>query len=464
MTIFTKIFFMKRFFNILLLFVLVLFFSCNQGLDTKNHRDLPQILESDTLVVATLYGPISYFNYKENEMGYEYEFVKKLCKELNVELKLYVAQNLNSMLEMLENSNVDLVAYRVPYTEENKEKIEFTKREYISNQVLVQCKSDTIVKDVLQLSGKKVIVPDNSIYSKRIHFLNDEIGGGIIVEYSPDTIKVEDLIADVAHHKISYTFAEQDIARLNKTYFGNLDYSLDVSFPQRAAWCVSKQSPELLEYINTWVKKSNKTATNSAIYNKYFEKSKYFESEGYKKIPSHNRISSYDEYFKKYASIVGWDWRLLAAIAYKESKFDPTVVSWAGACGIMQIMPTTAISLGLTEEEFHDPEKNIKASVQYLRKMEKLFPNITDTNEQVKFVLASYNAGPGHIFDARALAVKNGLDPDIWENVKDYLRMKSDPIYYNDEVCKYGYCRGEEPINYVDEIMRKYSEYILWAK
>ena len=130
----------------------------------------------------------------------------------------------------------------------------------------------------------------------------------------------------------------------------------------------------------------------------------------------------------------------------------------------MQIMPTTAISLGLTEEEFHDPEKNIKASVQYLRKMEKLFPNITDTNEQVKFVLASYNAGPGHIFDARALAVKNGLDPDIWENVKDYLRMKSDPIYYNDEVCKYGYCRGEEPINYVDEIMRKYSEYILWAK
>ncbi len=464
MTIFTKIFFMKRFFNILLLFVLVLFFSCNQGVDTKNHRDLPQILESDTLVVATLYGPISYFNYKENEMGYEYEFVKQLCKELNVELKLYVAQNLNSMLEMLENSNVDLVAYRVPYTEENKEKIEFTKREYISNQVLVQCKSDTIVKDVLQLSGKKVIVPDNSIYSKRIHFLNDEIGGGIIVEYSPDTIKVEDLIADVAHHKISYTFAEKDIARLNKTYFGNLDYSLDVSFPQRAAWCVSKQSSELLEYINTWVKKSNKTATNSAIYNKYFEKSKYFESEGYKKIPSHNRISSYDEYFKKYASIVGWDWRLLAAIAYKESKFDPTVVSWAGACGIMQIMPTTAISLGLTEEEFHDPEKNIKASVQYLRKMEKLFPNITDTNEQVKFVLASYNAGPGHIFDARALAVKNGLDPDIWENVKDYLRMKSDPIYYNDEVCKYGYCRGEEPINYVDEIMRKYSEYILWAK
>lgn len=464
MIIFTKIFFMKRFLYILLISFFTFLLSCHRNDETKEHRDLSQILESDTLVVATLYGPISYFNYKENEMGYEYEFIKQLCKELKVELKLHVAQSLSSMLKLLETSQVDLVAYRVPYTEENKEKIEFTNKEYISNQVLVQCKSDTLVKDVLQLSGKVVTVPLNSIYSKRINFLNDEIGGGIIVEYSQDTIKVEDLIADVAHHRISYTFAEKDIARLNKTYFGNLDYSVDVSFPQRAAWCVSKQSPELLEYINNWVKKSNKTATNSAIYNKYFEKSKYFESEGYKKIPSHNRISSYDEYFKKYAPIVGWDWRLLAAIAYKESKFDPTVVSWAGACGIMQIMPTTAISLGLTEEEFHDPEKNIKASVHYLRKMKKLFPNITDMQEQIKFVLASYNAGPGHVFDARALALKNGLNPDIWDNVKDFLRLKSDPIFYNDEVCKYGYCRGEEPINYVDEITTKYAEYLLWAK
>ena len=464
MIIFTKIFFMRRFLYVLLLSILTLFISCNNNKEAKEHRDLTQIIDSDTLVVATLYGPISYFNYKENEMGYEYEFVKQLCKELNVELKLYVAQSISSMLELLEDSQVDLVAYRVPYTEENKSKIEFTEKEYISNQVLVQCKSDTLVKDVLQLSGKVVTVPLNSIYSKRLNFLNDEIGGGIIVEYSDDTIKVEDLIADVAHHKVSYTFAEKDIARLNKTYFGNLDYSLDVSFPQRAAWCVSKQSPDLLEYINNWVKKSNKTVANSAIYNKYFEKSKYFESEGYKKIPSHNRISSYDEYFKKYAPIVGWDWRMLAAIAYKESKFDPSVVSWAGACGIMQIMPTTAISLGLTEEEFHDPEKNIKASVQYLKKMVRLFPHILDAQEQIKFVLASYNAGPGHIFDARALASKNGLNPDIWDNVKEFLRLKSNPIFYNDEVCKYGYCRGEEPINYVEDITTKYAEYILWAK
>ena len=130
----------------------------------------------------------------------------------------------------------------------------------------------------------------------------------------------------------------------------------------------------------------------------------------------------------------------------------------------MQIMPSTAISLGLTAEEFHDPEKNIKAATQYLNKMKKLFPNIEDENEKVKFILASYNAGPGHIFDARALALKNGNNPDIWDEVRDYLRLKSNPDYYNDEVCKYGYCRGEEPINYVDAITTKYGEYILWAK
>ncbi len=455
---------MKRLIYIFLMLLLLVFSSCNNIDRKKSPRDLKEIIMSDTLVVATLYGPISYFNYKESEMGYEYEFVKLLCKELDIELELHLAKNLTSLLQMLENGEVDLIAYRVPYSEENKTRFEFTKREYISNQVLVQCNSDTLVTDVLQLSGKKVTVIPNSIYSKRITFLNDEIGGGIDIVYSSDTVKVEDLIADVAHHKISYTFAEKDIARLNKTYFGNINYNVDVSFPQRAAWCVSKNSPELLSYINEWAQKTSKKSKYTAIYNKYFEKSKYFESEGFKKIPSYNRISSYDEYFKKYAHIVGWDWRLLAAIAYKESKFDPNVVSWAGACGLMQIMPKTATSLGLTEEEFHDPEKNIKASVQYLSKMNKLFPNILDEQEKIKFVLASYNAGPGHIFDARALALKAGKNPDIWDNVKEYLRLKSDPVYYNDEVCKYGYCRGEEPINYVDVITTKYSEYILWAK
>ena len=464
MIIFTKYFFMSRFLNILIALLSVLIVSCTNNGRNNHPRDLQEIIESDTLVVATLYGPISYFNYKESEMGYEYEFVKLLCKELGVGLKLYVATNLTSLLEMLENYEVDLVAYRVPYTEENKEKIEFTKREYISNQVLVQSKSDTIITDVLQLSGKKITVVPNSIYSKRINFLNDEIGGGIDIIYSSDTSKVEDLIADVAHHRISYTFAEKDIARLNKTYFGNINYNLDVSFPQRSAWCVSKHSPELLSYINEWVKTVSKSPKHSVIYNKYFEKSKYFESEGFKKIPSYNRISSYDDYFKIFSKTVGWDWRLLAAVAYKESKFDPNVTSWAGACGLMQIMPKTALSLGLTEEEFYDPEKNIQAAVKYLNKMQKLFPNIADEREKVKFVLASYNAGPGHIFDARALALKNGKNPDVWDDVKDFLRLKSNPEFYNDEVCKYGYCRGEEPISYVEVITTKYGEYILWAK
>ena len=96
--------------------------------------------------------------------------------------------------------------------------------------------------------------------------------------------------------------------------------------------------------------------------------------------------------------------------------------------------------------------------------MQNLFPNIEDEREKINFILASYNAGPGHIFDARALTVKAGKDPNVWDNVKEYLRLKSDPEYYNDEVCKYGYCRGEEPINYVDVITTKYSEYVLWAK
>jgi membrane-bound lytic murein transglycosylase F len=168
--------------------------------------------------------------------------------------------------------------------------------------------------------------------------------------------------------------------------------------------------------------------------------------------------------FKQEAEKIGWDWRLLAAVAYKESKFNPEAVSWAGACGLMQLMPNTAASLNLSSEEIFLPQRNVAVAVDYLKSLEKLFPGIEDREERIKFVLASYNAGPGHIFDARALAVKYQKDMNVWDDVKEFLLKKSEPAFYSDSVCKYGYCRGKEPVTYVDIIMDKYADYKLWAK
>jgi membrane-bound lytic murein transglycosylase F len=127
-------------------------------------------------------------------------------------------------------------------------------------------------------------------------------------------------------------------------------------------------------------------------------------------------------------------------------------------------MPNTALSLGLDSTQVFFPEKNVAAATAYLQSLSKLFPGIANPQEKTKFVLAAYNAGPGHVFDARALATKYGKNPDVWADVREYMLKKSDPVFYADPVCRFGYCRGEEPVAYVDVIMQKYAQYKLWAK
>lgn len=462
---------MKKQFYLLCTMCLLLVASCSKPAEEQSAkeeeivlRDLADIISSDTLRVITMYGPTSYFLYRDNEMGYEYEVQKKLCEELNVTSQIIIAPDMPTMLLWLEEGKGDLIAYRIPYTQENKSKVAFTDIQYVSNQVLVQCQSDSLLESVLDLAGNTITVAENSIYKARLETLDDEIGGGINIVTLDDSISTDELIARVAHHQLAYTVSDDVTASLNKTFFGNLDYSLDISFPQRSAWVVSKHAPQLLQYINKWASYAEKQAAFVPIHKKYFEKSKYFESVGYKRIPVPSEISSFDALFKKESERLGWDWRLLAAVAFKESRFDPNAVSWAGAGGLMQLMPNTAASLNLTPEDVYIPAKNLAAAVSYFLSIDRLFSKIENKEERIKFVLASYNAGPGHIFDARALAAKYQKNPDVWSDVREFLLKKSDPAFYADEVCKYGYCRGKEPVTYVDMIMEKFNEYRLWAQ
>ncbi len=430
----------------------------------KNKTHLQRILDDDTLRVISMYGPLSYFNYKDNDMGFEYELAKRLAIELGVNIKMIIANKEQDMIDMLEKGEGDMIAYRIPYTAENKNRIMYTKQEYTTTQVIVQCKSDTAAKNVLDLYNKDIWVTENSIYSDRLQSLDNEIGGGINIHYAHDSLTTDDLIAMTATHKIPMTVSNNDIASINCTYFKNLNCDLDITFPQRSAWVVLKNDTSLGNYINNWASKLKDQLYYTAIYRKYFQQSKYFESQGYISIPGSSQVSAYDNLFRIYAKIPGWDWRLLAAVAFKESTFNPNAISWAGACGLMQIMPNTAKSLGLTEADFFEPELNIRAGATYIKNLEKLFPTV-ELNERAKFVLAAYNSGPGHVFDARALAKKYGKDPDVWyNNVEIYMKLKAEPEYYTDKVCRFGYCRGSETTDYVRTIMRKYEEYKLWAK
>lgn len=170
-------------------------------------------------------------------------------------------------------------------------------------------------------------------------------------------------------------------------------------------------------------------------------------------------ISHYDGFFQRYASIIRWDWRLMAAQCYQESTFDPQARSWAGACGLMQIMPGTADHLGLPRGSIFDPEQNIAAAAKYLGELDHTFADIPDRSERTKFVLAAYNGGHFHIRDAMALAHKNGKNALHWREVEPYVLGLSKAEYYNDPVVKYGYMRGSETVDYVRKIHERWNGY-----
>ena len=170
-------------------------------------------------------------------------------------------------------------------------------------------------------------------------------------------------------------------------------------------------------------------------------------------------ISSYDHLFKKYAPTARWDWRLMAAQCYQESCFDPRARSWAGACGLMQIMPATADQLGLSRSAIYDPEQNIHAAARYIARLSKLFADVPGTEERRLFVLAAYNGGYHHIRDAMALARKHGKSPHRWREVAPYVLGLETPAFYNDPVVSHGYMRGSETVGYVDRIRQRYAQY-----
>jgi membrane-bound lytic murein transglycosylase F len=166
--------------------------------------------------------------------------------------------------------------------------------------------------------------------------------------------------------------------------------------------------------------------------------------------------SNYDGYFQRYASQYGLDWRLLAAQCYQESCYDPQAQSWAGACGLMQLMPATAQRMGLPRSQIFDPELNIAAGARYMGILMREFADIPAMDDRINFALASYNGGTGHIRDAQALARKYGGNARSWASVQQYVLMLGSATYYQDPVVRYGYMRGTETVNYVRSIRNRY--------
>lgn len=427
-----------------------------------DHYDLTHMKDSGVLVALTLNSSISYFDYRGEPMGFQYELAKHFAQSLGLKLQMKTARNMEDLVHMLLRGEGDLIAYPLPITKEFKDSVDFCGEDIITHQVLVQRngnKRQKALTNVTELIGKDVYAKPGKHLDRLIN-LDKELGGGIrIHEVTNDSITNEDLMMQVANGTIDYTLSDNDLARLNKTYYPNLNTNLAVSFDQRASWAVRKTSPLLSEAADRWHKENMTSPAYKASAKKYFEMSKRLPHGPILSIKD-GKISHFDHLFKKYAPEVGWDWRVIASLAYNESNFDTTAVSWVGAKGLMQLMPRTARAMGIPEGKEQNPEESVKAATKYLAQIARSFNKVTNPEEKMKFVLGAYNAGIGHVFDAMALAEKYGKNKYIWdENVASFILLKSNEEYFNDPVCKNGYFRGRETYNFVKDILGRAEMY-----
>lgn len=454
----------------LFILLVLIAFSCGDVTRRKEKEAIPHYHEKGRIKAITDYNSTNYFIYRGEPMGYQYELLNLLAEHLGVRLEVVVNNNLDESFGCLLSDDCDLLAINLTVTRERGKIVDFTEPHSQTRQVLVQRRPsewqymssdelDTVmVRNPIDLAGKTVHVQRNSSYAARLRNLMEEIGDTILL-VEVDYV-AEQLITMVAGGEIDYTVSDENIARVNQTYYDNLDIGTAISFTQNLAWAVRKGDHHLRDSINAWLSDFKSTIDYRLLYAKYFynqRSARIIQSDFY--VLTSGRISPYDELIRKYSEEINWDWRLLASMIYQESRFIPDAQSWAGARGLMQLMPNTARRFGVND--ITNPEENIRAGVRYIKWLDEVLRDrIPEREERIKFILASYNVGLGHILDARALARKYDEDPDRWTGSVDYFILnKSDPEYFLDPVVRHGYARGYEPYRYVGDILTRYEHY-----
>ncbi len=455
---------------ILLLFLLLVFYirlnnrpSEHLEKAEKECTDLEHILERNRLDVSLGYNSLNYYILHGRPVGFQYELAKYFADYLNVELSIIVTNDIREAVNMLRNGKCDIVCADLTISEGRfGDDIVFTLPYAYTSQLLIQQKRenpDEMVSSVEDLAGKTVYIPSGSVFKS---ILKTEIAH---LSHPPVIIEVkyygsEHLIDAVADGIIGYTIADQHLASYHAYIYDNLDISLEIGGDKPMGWCMRKGSEHLLEAFDSWLYNFCGSREYGYLYHRFYENPWKFSktSDGYFSAKQET-ISAYDDVIKKHSGEIGWDWRLIAALIYEESHFRHDLVSYAGAFGIMQLMPVTAAKFGVGPES--SAEEHIKAGIKLIQFLDDSFIEaVPDSIERKKFVLAAYNLGEGHIRDAMALADKYNKNPRLWENnVEYYLIAKSQHRYFTDEVVDYGYCKGQATAGFVKSILERYEHY-----
>jgi len=416
--------------------------------------DKEGIISRGSLRVAVDNNSSSFYIYRGRRMGYEYELLLDLGKDLGVEIEFVVASDIDEAFSKLEEGRVDLIAMNVHQNEEMESFVTFTEALGTMSSVLVGREKLTSW-DSLGLDT--VYVRKGAAYKSQLELLKDSLHLDFSILEVQDHEEI--LLDRVFEQEVRWTVAEKNVAQTNATYYDELQLGLEVSREEPVTWAMRSSSPELLQAVNSWLVEK-KEVFIPRTYARYFlnSKNQYERTTNTYSSLGGDRISVYDEIIQENAQTLGWDWRLLAALVYKESRFDTTALSYAGAQGLLQLMPVTVERFGVTNP--NDPIESLKGGVKYLQYLDKFWmERVPETNERIKFILASYTIGQGHVEDAWRLTLKYRKNTQSWQEVSNFLSLKSDPKYYRDAVVKSGYAKGHIAVKYVRDVLALFQSY-----
>jgi len=440
--------------------------SLNQFLLLENMLEDPDQIHTDdfgaikkrkVLRVLLRNNASSYFLYKGELLGFEYEMAKAFAKAHGLRLEVIVPPDHNRLLSWLVEGHADLAISFLQPTEKRKSLgITFSKPYNYELQHVVVPKDDKL-NNLDAMTARSFKVRRSSIYWDTLQTLKTQ-GYPITLKAAAEDIETEDLLKEVASGKIQTTLATTHI----------LDIALAKSVPIKSAFTVGEklpqavairqQNPQLVKAINAFIKKTLNSEFYNVLYYKYFKSRTSIQKLAKGRIQNidRNKLSPWDMITRKYADKYGFDWRLVTAQMYQESRFNPKAKSFAGARGLMQLMPKTAESVGVSNID--SPEQNIEGGIKYMDWLRDRFEADIPLSEMSWFALAAYNAGYGHVLDAQRLAKQKGWDDKRWFNHTEKAMLLLGKEKYAKKA-RYGYVDGEEPVNYVRNIRHRFEAY-----
>lgn len=409
---------------------------------------LDRIREERTLRFITQNNAHTYYSYRGRAVGFEHDLAAAFAEHLGVRLEMVTAPWSELFPTLLEGEG-DLIGASLTATEERRETLAFSEGYMVVRQEVVVHASNRRVRDLSDMVGMDVHVRRGTTYEAWLRELQE--GGLRINLILHEDLPTEELIRQVSELEIEATVADTNIALLNRRYYPDVRLAFSISSPQLIAWAVRPEATELLAEINRFFEELKENGRFQRIHDRYYDNVDVFDYFDIKVF--HQRVSSrlpnYIEAIKREAREFGFDWRLIAAVAYQESHYHPFAVSYTGVRGFMQVTEATAAEMGIDNRL--DPEQSIHAGVKYLSILRERFEDVENHRDRLLFALAAYNVGYGHVRDAQEIARQEGLDPDRWQSLEETLPLLRQPEYYRET--DHGYARGTEPVRYVNRIL-----------